>query len=220
MSDRTLVVLVKEPQPGKVKTRLIPALGAEAAAGLYRALAEGVLSATEPRPGDYERLVFYDPPEAGEAMRAWLPGGRLRRQTSGDLGARMSHAFARTFARGARAVAVVGSDLPDLTRADVLAAFEALARADVVLGPARDGGYYLLALREAQPALFSDIEWGTPSVLAQTLARARDAGLASVQLDARRDLDTLEDLRAEWPRVEPLLDPGLRQRLTEALAQG
>jgi rSAM/selenodomain-associated transferase 1 len=220
VSDRTLVVLVKEPRPGTVKTRLIPALGAEGAASVYRALVEGVLRATLPEPGDYERLVFYDPPEAGEAMRAWLPGGRLRRQSEGDLGARMNDAFARTFARGARAVAVVGSDVPELSREDVLAAFEALVRADVVLGPAPDGGYYLIALRAAQPALFSGVEWSTPAVLEQTLERARRAGLSVEQLPAHRDLDTLEDLKVAWPRVRTRLDRDLRLRLSEVLDRG
>ncbi len=204
-----------------MKTRLVPALGAEAAADLYRSLAEGVLTETSPRRGEYERLVFYDPPDAADAMRQWLPSGRLRRQASGDLGARMTHAFAKAFARGARAVAIAGSDVPSLTREDVVEAFDTLAHADVVLGPAQDGGYYLVALRAPQRALFEGIGWSTPTVLAETLARASAAGLSVAQLEVRRDVDTIEDLRAEWPRVERLLggDPDLRRRLAEILAR-
>jgi hypothetical protein len=217
---RTLGVFLKQPRPGAVKTRLAVALGKEAAADLYRVLAERVLEATTPLAGEYERLVFYDPPDAGEAMRAWLPSGRLRRQSPGDLGERMADAFARAFARGAARVAIVGSDVPSLTRDDVRTAFDALDRADLVLGPAHDGGYYLVALREPRPSLFEQVAWSTPGVLADTFARAAAAGLAVEQLPPLRDLDTLADLRAEWGVLEPLLlgRPELRAAVARALA--
>ncbi len=215
-------MFVKYPAPGAVKTRLVPALGAAPAAGLYRALAEDVLAGTSPWPGDYERLVFYDPPEAAEAMRQWLPAGRLRRQSAGDLGTRIAEAFARAFARGARRVVLIGTDTPGLGRGEVLQAFEALERADLVLGPCVDGGYYLVALRAPQPALFADIAWSTPRVFAQTLERASAAGLSVEPLAARRDVDTLEDLRAEWTRVAPLLrrDPDLEATVRQRAGLG
>ncbi len=216
---RTLGVFVRYPRPGSVKTRLAAALGAEAAAQLYRLLAERVLEATTPHDREYERLVFYDPKEAGEAMRAWLPAGRLRHQAAGDLGARLADAFARSFARGASRVAIVGSDVPSLTRGHVRAAFDALERSDVVLGPAHDGGYYLVALREPQPRLFAGVAWSTPGVLAQTQARAASLGLGVEHLAVLRDLDTLEDLRAEGAVLETLLaqQPELRALLARAL---
>ena len=86
MSHRTLVVFVKEPRPGAVKTRLAAAVGPAAAADLYRVLAEAVLQATTPVPGEYERLVFFDPPEARRALRQWLPGVSLRAQAPGATG--------------------------------------------------------------------------------------------------------------------------------------
>ena len=178
MSDRTLVVFVKEPRPGGVKTRLAAAVGPEAAAELYRALAESVLEATTPVPGEYERLVFFDPPEARRALREWLPGVSLRAQARGELGERLADAFARAFGRGATRVAIVGSDAPGLTRETALQALEALTEADVVLGPAEDGGYYLIALRAPHPELVRGIDWSTPAVLRQTLERAAAAGLA------------------------------------------
>ena len=202
MSDRTLVVFVKEPRPGAVKTRLAAAVGSEAAAELYRTLAESVLEATTPVPGEYERLVFFDPPEARRALRDWLPGVSLRAQAPGDLGERLADAFARAFGRGATRVAIVGSDAPGVTRETALRALEALAEADVVLGPAQDGGYYLIALRAAHPELVRGIDWSTPAVLPQTLERAAAAGLVVRQLEPLRDVDTLEDLRAEWPGLE------------------
>jgi hypothetical protein len=206
-SHRTLGVFVKLPRPGAVKTRLVPALGAQAAAELYQALAESALAATEPQGGEYERLVYYAPRDAAEAMRAWLPAGRLRHQSEGDLGERLADAFFRAFARGARRVAIVGTDVPALDRRVVLDAFAALADAEVVLGPAHDGGYYLIALREPRPELFRGVSWSTSAVLAETVERAGAAGLEVALLPRLRDLDTLADLRAEWPTLERILAP-------------
>lgn len=221
MSDGALIVFLKHPEPGTVKTRLMPALGPEVAADLYRALSETVLETTVPGPGEYERLVFFAPPEAAEEVRAWLPGVRLLPQVGGDLGARMSGAFDRAFARGAERVAIIGTDSPAVSRATILEALDALGSADVVLGPAEDGGYYLLGLRRPQPALFERMVWSTSSVLAETVARAEKEGLRVRLLSPLRDIDTPEDLRAEWPRVRLLLEtrPDL-MRCIEALLGG
>ena len=215
MSGSALVVFLKHPRPGGVKTRLAAAIGAQAAADLYRALAERVLEATTPAAGDYERLVFFDPPESLPQMRDWLPGVRLMAQSGDDLGARMADAFARAFARGASRVAIVGTDAPGVSRATVREALSALDTADVVIGPADDGGYYLIALRAPRPELFAGIEWSTPGVRGQTLARAAAAGLSVRELARLRDVDTLEDLRAEWLAVRGLL--GGRKELRDAI---
>jgi hypothetical protein len=217
MAGSALVVFLKHPRPGAVKTRLAAAIGPAAAAGLYRALAERVLEATTPAAGDYERLVFFDPPESLPQMREWLPGVRLLAQSGHDLGARMADAFARAFARGASRVAIVGTDAPGVSRATVREALSALDTADVVIGPADDGGYYLIALREPRPELFAGIEWSTPGVRGQTLVRAAAAGLSVLELGHLRDVDTLDDLRAEWPAVRGLL--GHRPELRAALAR-
>ena len=97
MSDRALIVFVKHPAPGQVKTRLVPVLGEDLATELYRALGETILEATVPGAGEYERLVFFAPEGAVEGMRAWLPGLRLIPQAGADLGERMAAAFARAF---------------------------------------------------------------------------------------------------------------------------
>ena len=205
---RVLAVFLKAPRPGAVKTRLIPALGPEAAAGIYRALAEGVMARTRPRPAEYERILFFTPAEARAEIEAWFPGEDLVPQAGPDLGARMSAAFDEALRRGADRVAVVGSDVPGLTRDDVLAALASLEDHDLVLGPARDGGYYLIALRSARPALFQGIAWGTASVLAATMERAAALGLTVGVLTERRDIDTVEDLRAEWARLWLILGRG------------
>jgi hypothetical protein len=219
VSDRTLIVFVKEPRPGAVKTRLAADVGPAAAAELYQALVEGVLEATTPVPGEYERLVFFDPPEARRGLREWLPGVSLRAQSAGGLGERMADAFARAFGRGATRVAIAGSDVPGMTRGTVLRALEELGESDVVLGPAADGGYYLIALREPHPELVRGIDWSTHAVLRQTLERAAAAGLVVRQLETLRDVDTLADLRAEWPVLEGRLAqrPDLSRTLARAL---
>jgi hypothetical protein len=200
-----LLVFVKEPRPGAAKTRLAAAVGEEAAADLYRCLAEAEVHATAPRGDEYERLFFFSPPEAAEAMAAWFPGERFVPQQGSDLGARMSAAFEEAFRRGASRAAVVGTDVPGVTRDVVDDALHSLDDHDLVLGPALDGGYYLLALDRPRPALFQAIPWGTGAVLAATAERAGVLGLSVRVLPALRDVDTLEDVRAEWPRLEPLL---------------
>jgi hypothetical protein len=163
--------------------------------------------------------VFFEPAAAAADVRAWLPGVRLLAQSGADLGARMADAFARAFARGASRVVLAGTDVPGLARETATAALSALDAADVVLGPAEDGGYYLVGLRAPAPALFSGMEWSTPGVLEETRARARAAGLAVHELAPLADVDTLDDLRRAWPAVEPILAgrPALAEAIRESL---
>lgn len=119
----------------------------------------------------------------------------LSASESGDVGAAMSAAMASIFAGGTRQVALVGSDLPSLPPAHITAAFAALdAGADVALGPAEDGGYYLVATRQPRPELFVGIAWSTPAVFAQTAARAHDAGLTLASIPPWYDIDSAPDL--------------------------
>jgi rSAM/selenodomain-associated transferase 1 len=218
VSRDVLMVFLKRPRPGEVKTRLAPALGPELAAGLYRALAEAAVRATRPARDEYRRLFFFAPAEARAEMEAWMPGESWLPQEDGDLGARMAAAFHETFRRGAERVAIVGSDAPWVTRDTVLEALEALDSHDVALGPASDGGYYLLALRREQPEIFQEIPWSTPGVLALTLERILALGRSARVLDVLPDLDTPDDLRANLSRLGPLLDPALLAAVERALA--
>ncbi len=221
-----LIVFLKAPRPGSVKTRLVPAFGPALAARLYRALAEEVMQQTVPRAADYERLLFFAPAEARAEMEAWFPGETWMAQQGDDLGARMSAAFEEAFRRGARRAAIVGSDMPWLTRERVLEGLRALDGHDLVLGPAADGGYYMLALGGRQPGLgpglglglFKGIAWSTPSVFAATVERAGVLGLTTRLLDVLPDVDTVADVQAAWPRLRSLLDPTLAADLERALA--
>jgi len=216
------VVFVKAPRPGATKTRLVPVLGAEGAAALSRAMAEAALAATTPGPGEYERLVFFDPPDAAGELRSWLPGLRLIPQAGADLGERMQNALAHALGRGADRAAVIGTDTPRVDRERVNEALTALDTADLVLGPAEDGGYYLLALSRTWPELFTGVSWSTPEVRTETLERAAALGLRVHQLPFLRDVDTADDLRAEWPGLRPRLvsNPDLVRAIDFALARG
>jgi rSAM/selenodomain-associated transferase 1 len=205
MTRSALIVFVKEPRAGRVKTRLARDLGPELAARVYRALAEAEIAATRPEGAEYERLFFHDPPADVGALEAWLPGERLLPQAGADLGQRMRAAFEQCFASGATRVAIVGTDVPWAGRAHVLASLAALEAHDAAVGPTPDGGYYLLALRAPQPGLFEGVPWSTPQVLPATRARARELGLALAELEPLPDVDTLDDLRREWQRLRPLL---------------
>jgi hypothetical protein len=216
-----LIAFVKEPQAGQVKTRLARDLGPELAAALYRCLAEIELRHTRPEPGEYSRLVCFSPPGAAATIGRWLPGETLAAQTEGDLGERMARAFEQVLHAGAERVAIVGSDVPWVSRAHVKQALGALDAHDLVLGPTSDGGYYLLALARPHPELFAGMPWSTPEVLGMTLERAAAAGLRVRLLEELEDIDTLADLRGAWPLLRPLLrpDPALVVALDACLAQ-
>jgi hypothetical protein len=200
-----LIVFVKRPRPGEVKTRLAADIGPELASEVYRTLAEIEIEATRPGPGDYERLFFFAPADAQAEMEAWWPGETWLPQQGADLGARMANAFAEAFRRGARRVAIIGTDVPWVSRETVVGALDALDSCDTVVGPAHDGGYYLLALKAPRSELFTEIAWSTAGVLPSTLARAAVLGLSVHRLEPLPDIDTIEDVRVEWDRLGPIL---------------
>jgi rSAM/selenodomain-associated transferase 1 len=199
-SVRTVLLMAKAPRPGLSKTRL--ARGAGMTAARASQLAEAFLRDTlrTLRALRGARLVVcYAPADAVEELRVLAPGARLVPQPETDLGGRLTHAFALAFAEGARRVLALGADAPQLAPELLERAFAALDERELVLGPSLDGGYYLIGLREPRPALFEGVEWSTPRVRAQTLARARAGGLRVHELEPHFDVDEpadLEKLRA------------------------
>jgi rSAM/selenodomain-associated transferase 1 len=135
-----------------------------------------------------------------ERMKTWLSDGlQYRLQGRGDLGDRMNRAFCEAFEEGVGRAVLVGTDCPGLTVGILNRAFGALRSHYMVLGPAKDGGYYLIGLRVAVPSLFSDIPWGTGKVLAQTKRIAEGLGLSVAFVDVLEDVDRIKDLRV-WER--------------------
>ncbi|MBK1716112.1 TIGR04282 family arsenosugar biosynthesis glycosyltransferase [Thiocystis violacea] len=191
----TLILFAREPVAGQVKTRLIPALGAEGAARLYRRLLGIALRAGAATHGAHRQLWCAGAPaEGGECARlAEAHGFTWHRQSEGDLGTRMAAALAEALAFGDRAV-LIGSDCPDYDAAYLSAAFAAMDDRDAVLGPAADGGYVLIGLRSPAPEAFAGIHWSSPAVLTETRAALRRIGLTWTELPTLRDLDLPEDL--------------------------
>ncbi|MEM6749446.1 MAG: TIGR04282 family arsenosugar biosynthesis glycosyltransferase [Planctomycetota bacterium] len=191
-----LLVFSRVPEPGRTKTRMIPALGEQGAADLQRDLTRFVLDRTAALSPETWLAGPQDaPPEAiPDLGRAAFGAGHYRAQPGGDLGDKLIHAIDCAFAGGAQRVAVIGGDCPDISAEDVRAALRSLDHADVGLGPAVDGGYYLIALKHPWSELFRGIDWGGPAVFEQTRAAADKAGLAVHVLATRRDIDTPEDL--------------------------
>jgi rSAM/selenodomain-associated transferase 1 len=187
-------VLLKAPRPGAVKTRLAAAIGDTAAVALYRELAARTLAVV--RETGWPCTVWYAPRDAERECRAWLGDeARLRAQPDGDLGARMAHAVASE--PPGRATLLLGGDCPGVTAALLRAASSALERVPAVVGPSVDGGYWLLGVRTPPPALFDGMAWSTPGVLAETRRRLAAAGVGWEELATLRDVDTVDDARAE-----------------------
>ena len=191
---RLLIVFVKAPRPGTVKTRLAQQIGAKAACDAYQQLVRALFSRIESL---HHVQLRYNPDDAASEIGQWRkPPWTVSPQGAGDLGERLTRAFADSSAAGARRVVIIGSDCPWLSAADIEEAWNDLETHDLVLGPARDGGYWLVGLREPSPELFHAISWSTQTVLAQTIERARARGMRFHLLRELRDVDTLEDWQA------------------------
>ena len=191
-----LIIFTRYPEPGKTKTRLIPVLGEEGAATLQRQMTEHKLA-------EVRKLQAFHPLSlevhfAGgneQLMQDWLGSNIIyRRQSEGDIGCRMASAFQASFGAGMNRVVLIGSDCPDLNAYLLAQAFQALEQHDLVLGPAQDGGYYLIGLHQLFPGLFTGISWSTAEVLQQTQSIAKRLELAVAYLPLLSDIDRPEDL--------------------------
>ncbi|MFP4346177.1 MAG: TIGR04282 family arsenosugar biosynthesis glycosyltransferase [Anaerolineales bacterium] len=187
---RHLIVYARAPLPERTKTRLGAGLGAEAAAGIYARLLYGYLYdlLRAPLPDLRLELSVSTPTERSYFTDAF-PEFEVTSQVGGDLGRRMWASFCRAFERGSESVVLTGSDLPGLSTHHVQAALEALEEVPVVLGPATDGGYYLVGMRSPGADLFQGISWSTERVLAQTEALAQQEALTTRRVSTLQDID-------------------------------
>jgi rSAM/selenodomain-associated transferase 1 len=193
--EPTLIVFARAPEPGRVKTRLVPLLGETGAARLHARLVERTLETA--LAAGFDPVDLYCSPRINEAFFTKHQkrfGVRLRSQGGGDLGDRMYRAFKRAL-RHHRYAVLIGSDCPALVPGDLRAAARALrAGADAVLAPAEDGGYPLIGLRRVSRRLFDGIPWGSPSVLDRTRARLGRLGWRWKELRTLWDVDRPEDV--------------------------
>lgn len=200
-----LVIFVRAPELGQVKTRLAKAIGPAAALTAYETLVKRLL--TNLRSLEAVELRF-TPDQAGAKCSHWLRRTwHLEPQGLGDLGERLARCFLENFQAGFGPVVIIGSDCPEVQPQDIQNAWNALVSRDAVVGSARDGGYWLIGLRQSQPALFQNMPWGTSAVLETTLARLESANLTVHCLRTLRDVDTVED----WNDFNNLIQPSAAQ---------
>jgi len=220
LKNSIVLVFLKEPVPGRVKTRLARGFADEGlsepemrAAATYRLLVSAVLADL---PANHLVGICFDPPDSGarDRIATWLQADLARfdedalwiPQVSGDLGDRLWAATDEAFCQGAKTVFLIGTDCPGITGEVVCQAEEALASHEVVFGPTHDGGYFLLGLRrdsgEANRALFEKIPWSTENTLQVSIGSAEKAGLSVAQLAIREDVDDVESLRRVAPQLE------------------
>ena len=191
-----LIIFTRYPEPGKTKTRLIPALGTEGAANLQRQMTEHTLSQVKQL--QKTSAISCEVRFAGghlQLMQEWLGYDiAYQPQGEGDLGSRMAQSFYNAFQSGAEKVLTIGTDCPDVNAQILAEAFKQLQQCDLVLGPAVDGGYYLIGLQRSVPELFINIDWGTSQVLQQTIDTAQTLNLLVNYLPLLADIDRPEDL--------------------------
>jgi rSAM/selenodomain-associated transferase 1 len=200
-SEDALLIFVKYHAPGAVKTRLSPQLTPEESSSFYGALARDLVRVNGDST-DYDTIVYFAPQNAGRAVRSWLgPGVPLQRQSGGDLGSRQLHALEEALGTGYQRAVIIGSDCPTITPRDIGIALATLTEHDLVIGPAEDGGYYLIGATEPIPRIFEGISWSSEKVLRQTLERAKRAGLRVGLLEPKRDIDTFDDLETYYRSV-------------------
>lgn len=202
MRHRRLIIFTRYPEPGQVKTRLIPALGEEGAASLHKKMTEHTVawaaSLSEKMPNLLE--IRYEG-KSRNLVAEWLGSGhRYQTQGGGDLGERMARAFEENFQQKIKRIVLVGTDCPQMSAFHVKAAFDALKTHDLVLGPTVDGGYCLIGLKQMVQELFVSVAWGTETVFKRTLEKAENAGLSVKCLVPLRDVDIPEDLTV-WEKV-------------------
>ena len=197
MSDKALIIFAKAPVKEIVKTRLKGYLSDEARMKLYTWLLERIIRETD-RIGLYRTFIAFTPPDRGDYFLS--RGYESFPQSDGDLGERMKNAFMYMFERGFRKVIICGVDIPDLTGDIIEEAFRRLDKYDLVFGPTRDGGYYLIGMNPPVKDVFSHVRWSTEWTLSDSLKRAKALGLHVHLMKTLRDIDRPEDLERYWPR--------------------
>ncbi len=189
----TLLVVAKKPTPGQTKTRLCPPLTPAQAATLYDCFLRDTLDVMR-RVSGVRRVIGYLPEDAEAYFRQLAPDMELTCQQGASLGERLDHLLAQALLGGSSRAVVMDSDSPNLPAGYLRQAFERLTGADIVLGPTRDGGYYLVGMKQPQPQLLRQVQMSTPHVLADTLRLAEARGLTASLLPAWYDVDTIADL--------------------------
>jgi uncharacterized protein len=192
---RLLIIFYRNPELSKVKTRLASAIGDGYALAIYLKLAEHTRSVCSAL--DINKIIYYS--EYVDHEDAWSDSIFTKAlQQGSDLGERMSRAFQDGFSNGYGQICIIGTDCIEISTTEIKNAFNALSDHDVVIGPAVDGGYYLLGMKKLHDMLFKDKHWSTSTVLTETRATCKMLGVTLAELPTLRDVDTVDDLPPHW----------------------
>ena len=213
-----LIVFVKNPEPGTVKTRLQTRYSPEQAAEIYRAFILDTLANARTVPAQTYRVAYAPSTAKAEIQRLCGPPWQLTPQAETDLGDRMYTALDQSLQAGATRAVIVGTDIPSLPAQHIRQAFDLLSDKDVVLGPSTDGGYYLVGLSRPIRSIFQNIEWSTDRVFIQTLERIYSAGLPLGLVPPWYDIDTPEELDFLLAHARALEQAGQLTSLTHTQA--
>jgi rSAM/selenodomain-associated transferase 1 len=212
-----LIVYLKDPVPGEVKTRLTTRYSPEQAADLYRAFILDTFQMVQTIEAE-RYFAAYTPIDSEERINELVPHGwNLTPQIQGDLGSRMAQSLRSSIESGADKAILIGTDIPSLPRDHVVSAIDRLDRSDIVLGPTTDGGFHLIGTRVSPPDIFANIEWSTDQVFEQTASGVQALGLELGLLPTWRDIDTPEDLDGAVTQIRAS-GPEAEKRLSHTLA--
>ena len=193
-SQNALIVFVRYPEKGKVKTRLAEGTNKNFASGVYKLCAEKIFRELNSLK-KFNKYVFYSEEKDRDRIIKWTKKKFLYFAQQGDnLGEKMNNAFEFVLSQYNQKAIIVGSDIPDLSKEIILQAEETLNESDIVIGPSHDGGYYLLGMKNVHKNLFKDIEWGSRLVFNSTMEKALSLNLKVKESQMLRDIDTKEEL--------------------------
>lgn len=192
-----LVIFARYPVLGKVKTRLASSLGKEFALGFYKECLRHLFAQVVRNQNNFfTPFLFCSEKDELNRMIDWAGSGfEFHCQEGNDLGERMSNAFKKVFALGAKKAVIIGTDLPDISKNIVTSSFKLLDEKDFVIGPSTDGGYYLLGMKNLNCDLFTEISWSTEMVLNHTINRIDENNFSFAKLEQLHDIDDEQSLR-------------------------
>jgi uncharacterized protein len=192
--NNALLVFVKNPELGKVKTRLKPELSNEECVAIYKAMVNDLVKNIQVDK-NYDIFFFFTPKSSVNVVQQWLGYEfNLVPQSDGDLGKRMSTALIWAFENNYQKAVLIGSDCPTMDQKLILNAFKNLENSDVVLGPSEDGGYYLVGTKSPQPEIFENIHWSSDVVFSETILRIKENNRTYSKLEIKSDIDKYSDL--------------------------
>jgi len=219
--ENAVIIFLKYPEPGKVKTRLAKDIGNEKSCEIYKLLAEGIIkNVAQNNLKTYDGHIFFTPADKENEIKNWLKSIidnewafhiQYSPQKGNTLGERMSNAFQQTLQRkDCKRCIIIGTDCPEIDATLIESVFEILKEKDIVIGPCKDGGYYLLGMSGFVPDLFVDIDWSTDQVFIQTMEKVQKNNLSCSILKILTDIDTQEDLY----RYKSITNPSFHQSRT------